>query len=184
VTQVSLADVNDVRARIARAHERAAAEFRETFVLGVTPPIRHLELVAKYLLDEARGVRATGEVYAIEDGLLVPMYENFEVDSDAYFEYWMIVSEITGSTAWRMTKVIATNEEYDEALKRMRDPQIVRALIGSFLPSYERSSLEVTLYTRASEERVERRMLTLDASNEFHFHSRELLAEGRGGVAV
>ena len=56
--------------------------------------------------------------------------------------------------------------------------------VASFLPSYERASLEVTVYTRASEERVERRMLTLDASNEFHFHSRELIAEGRGGVAV
>ena len=184
MTQVSLAEVTDVRARIARAHERAAAEFRQTFVAGVTPPIRHLELVARYLLEESRGVRATGDVYTIEDGLLIPNYENFDIDPDALFEYWMIVSEITGSTAWRMTKVVATSDEYDEALRRMRSPQIVRALVGSFLPSYERSSLEVTLYTRASEERVERRMLTLDASNEFHFHSRELIAEGRGGVPV
>lgn len=182
MTQVSLADVNDVRSRIARAHLRAAQEFRDTFVLGVTKPVRHLELVARMLVEEARGVRVIGEPYEIEDDRIVPLYENFEMDDDAYFEYWMIISEITGSAAWRMTKVVATNEEYDEALKRMRDPQIVRALIGSFLPSYERSSLEVTLYTRADEERVERRMLTLDASNEFHFHSRELIAEGRGGV--
>jgi hypothetical protein len=184
VTQVSLAQVNDVRARIARAHDRAAAEFRHTFVQGVTPPTRHLEILARTLIEEARGVRVAGDAYTIEDGLITPVHENFEVDDDAYFEYWMIISEITGSAAWRMTKVIATNEEYDEALKRMRSPQIVRALIGSFLPSYERSSLEVTVYTRAGEERVERRMLTLDASNEFHYHGRELIAEGRGGVPL
>lgn len=100
------------------------------------------------------------------------------------FEYWMIVSEITGSAAWRMTRVIATAEEYSDALRRMRSAQIVRALVASFLPSIdpERSMLDVTVYTRAGEERVERRSLILDASNEFHFHSRELIAEGRGAV--
>ena len=36
----------------------------------------------------------------------------------------------------------------------------------------------------AQEERVERRMLFLDASNEFHFHGRDLIAEGRGGVRL
>jgi hypothetical protein len=184
VTSLSLADVNDVRARIARAHERAAAEFRDTFVAGVTLPTRHLEILARTLIEEARGVRVVGDTYSFENDLITPLYENFEVEPDALFEYWMIISEIAGSAAWRMTKVIATSDEYDEALRRMRSPQIVRALVGSFLPSYERSSLEVTLYTRAVEERVERRMLTLDASNEFHFHSRELIAEGRGGVAI
>ena len=184
MTTVSLPEVADVRARIARAHERANAEFRETFVPGVTPPTRYLEIVARTLIEEARGVRLTGEPYAIDNGLIVPIYENFDVDADALFEYWIISSEITGSPSWRMTKVIATPDEYDDALKRMRSPQIVRALVASFLPSYEHNSLEVTVYTRAVEERVERRMLTLDASNEFHFHSRELIAEGRGGVGV
>jgi hypothetical protein len=184
VTTLSLADVNDVRARIARANERANTEFRNSFVLGATAPTRHLEILARTLIEEARGVRVSGEPYSVENGLIIPQYENFDIDDDALFEYWMIISEITGSTSWRMTKVIATPEEYDEALKRMRSPQIVRALVGSFLPSYERSSLEVTVYTRAVEERVERRMLTLDSSNEFHFHSRELIAEGRGGVSV
>jgi hypothetical protein len=184
VTQVSIADVNDVRARIARAHERAAAEFRDTFILGTTPPTRHLEILASHLIAEARAVRVIGEPFTIEEGRIVPQHENFDVGPDALFEYWMIISEIAGSTAWRMTRVVATPDEYDEALRRMKSPQIVRALVGSFLPSYERASLEVTLYTRAVEERVERRMLTLDASNEFHFHSRELIAEGRGGVPV
>ena len=85
-----------------------------------------------------------------------------------------------------MTRVIASPAEYDEALRRMQSPQIVRALVGSFLPSVdlERSQLEVVVYTRAAEERIERRSLMLDPSNEFHFHGRELIAEGRGGVAV
>jgi hypothetical protein len=69
----------------------------------------------------------------------------------------------------------------------MQSVQIVRALVASFLPSVEirddgTASLEVTLYTRAEEERIERRLLLLDARNEFHYHGRELIAEGRGGV--
>ena len=39
--------------------------------------------------------------------------------------------------------------------------------------------LAVTVYTRADGERVERRLLQLDERNEFHFHSRELIAEAR-----
>lgn len=184
MTQLTLAEVGDIRARIARAHDRASAEFRETFVPGVTPPTRHLEILARTLIEEARGVRVSGDSYSMRDGLITPNFESFEVDDDALFEYWMIVSEISGSAAWRMTKVIATGEEYSEWLKRMRDPQMVNVLVSSFLPSYERSSLEVTVYCRAGEERIERRMVTLDASNEFHFHSRELLVEGRGGVRL
>ena len=57
------------------------------------------------------------------------------------------------------------------------------------LPSVEvrddgTASLEATLYTRAEEERIERRQLLLDVHNEFHYHGRELMAEGRGGVRV
>jgi hypothetical protein len=78
-----------------------------------------------------------------------------------------------------MTRLIATPEEYDAALRRMRSPQIVRALVASFLPSVDGSKLDVTVYTRAGEERIERRLLILDESNEFHFHSRELIAESR-----
>jgi hypothetical protein len=184
VTLLPLAAVEDVRARIARAHARAAAEFRDLFVLGETDPTRHLELLATALIDEARGVRLHGPAYTIDGNVITPIYENFEVEPDALFEYWMIASEIAGSASWRMTRVIATAEEYDEVLRRMQSPQIVRALVGSFLPSIERSTLEVTVYTRAGEERVERRMLVLDESNELDFHSRELIAEGRGGVPV
>ena len=97
------------------------------------------------------------------------------------------MSEILASTSWRMTTVIASPEEYDAALRRMQSPQIVRALVASFLPSVElrddgSATLQVTLYTRAEEERIERRLLLLDALNEFHYHGRELIAEGRGGV--
>ena len=184
MTLLSLAEVQYVRERIARAHQRAAAEFRDTFIPGTTPPTRHLELLASALINEARGVRVNGPAYVIEDNLITPVYANFRVEQSALFEYWMIVSEIAGSPSWRMTRVIATSDEYDEALKRMKSPQIVRALVGTFLPSIERDSVEVTVYTRAVEERIERRMLTLDASNEFDFHSRELIAEGRGGVPV
>lgn len=183
---IALSVVDDVRKRVARAHEQAAAQFRQTFVAGKTAPTHHLELLAAALIDEARGVRLLGEPYTIAAGLLTPNYENFDVDSDALLEYWIIISEITGSAAWRMTRLIATPDEYDEALRRMQSPQIVRALIASFLPSIDvdRALLEVMVYTRAVEERIERRTLALDASNEFHFHGRELIAEGRGGVAV
>lgn len=181
---LTFAEVEDVRARVARAHRRAAERFRDEFKPGKTAPVRHLELLADALIAEAKGVRVAGSPYRIHDNLITPHYENFEVDPDALFEYWMIASEIAGSPSWRMTRVVATPDEYDEALKRMKSPQIVLALVATFLPSVERSSLEVTVYTRANEERVERRMLTLDASNEFHFHSRQLIAEGRGGVAV
>ena len=181
---LTFAEVEDVRARITRAHRRTAERFRDEFKPGETQPVRHLELLAEALIAEAKGVRVTGEPYRIQGNLITPNYENFEADANALFEYWMIVSEIAGSPSWRMTRVIATPDEYDEALKRMKSPQIVLALVGTFLPSIEGSALEVTVYTRANEERVERRMLTLDDSNEFHFHSRQLIAEGRGGVAV
>src|SRR5204862_7897717 len=98
-------------------------------------------------------------------------------------------SEIEASTSWRMTRVIATAEEYDAALRLMQSPQIVRALVMSFLPAVDiradgTAMLEATLYARAGEERVERRTLLLDVMNELHFHGRELIAEGRGGVRV
>ena len=71
----------------------------------------------------------------------------------------------------------------------MQSPQITRALVASFLPEVDvradgSAMLEVTVYARAGEERIERRALLLDVMNELHFHSRELIAEGRGGVRV
>ena len=59
-----------------------------------------------------------------------------------------------------------------------RTPRLVR------LSADGSAFLEATVYTRAAEERIERRLLLLDPHNEFHFHGRELIAEGRGGVRV
>ena len=118
-----------------------------------------------------------------------PLWPYFDVDRTpaAVLEYWLIASEISASTAWAMTKLIADRDDYDAALRRMQQPQLVRALVASFLPSAElrddgSAFLEVTVYTRAAEERVERRLLAMGEDNELRFHSRELIAEGRGGV--
>jgi hypothetical protein len=197
VSTLSRADVDRIRDGIARAHELAAAQFRDTFVAGETPPSAHLQILAAAMLEYAVGVRAMGAIQYQIDGDTItpfvvpgqPLFRYFEVDRtpSAIFEYWMIISEIIGSTSWRMTTLIAGPEEYDAALRRMQSLQIVRALIASFLPSAEvredgSAFLEVTVYTRADEERIERRLLLLDPHNEFHFHGRELIAEGRGGV--
>ena len=197
MTTLAREDVDRIRDRIARAHELAAAQFRDTFVAGETPPTAHLEILAGDLLEYAEGVHATGSVrYQIEGDVVVPfdvpdqpLFRYFDIDRNpsAIFEYWLLISEIIGSTSWRMTTVIAAPEEYDAALRRMQSPQIVRALVASFLPSVEMrpdgsAFLEATVYTRAAEERIERRLLLLDPHNEFHFHGRELIAEGRGGV--
>jgi hypothetical protein len=181
MTSISLDAVSRVRARIARAHELAAIQFRDTFVLGQTPPTAHLQMLADALIGESEGIRLNGPAYEINDGLIEPNYENFVIDRTpvAIFEYWLIISEITGSDSWRMTKLITSSDEYDSALKQMRSPQIVRALVPSFLPSVDGSMLSVVVYSRAGEERIERRQLFLDDGNEFHFHGRELIAEGR-----
>jgi hypothetical protein len=189
VTQLFAEEVDRVHRRLAAAHLRAAQEFREEFAARPLPATAYLEILAKALIEESGGVRVTGPGYTIAGNLITPLYENFDVDRTpaAVFEYWLIISEIAGSASWRMTRVITTREEYDDALRRMQSTQIVRALVASFLPSVEirddgTAMLEATVYTRAQEERVERRTLFLDASNEFHFHGRELIAEGRGGV--
>ena len=181
MTALTAADVTRIRERIARAHEIAAIEFRDSFVPGKTDPTTHLQLLADALIGESDGIRLRGPAYEIRNGMIEPRYENFIVERTpvTIFEYWLIVSEITGSDAWRMTKLIASADEYDAALKRMQSPQIVRALVASFLPSVEGSRLEATVYTRAGGERIERRQLVLDEHNEFHFHGRELIAEGR-----
>ena len=182
-------EVERVRRNIAAAHLRAAQEFREAFAAHPMPASAYMEILANALTEEAGGVRLTGRGYTITDNAIVPRYENFDVDRTpaAIFEYWLIISEIAGSASWRMTRVITTREEYDEALRGMQSVQIVRALVASFQPTVEirddgTAMLQATVYTRAQEERVERRTLFLDTSNEFHFHGRELIAEGRGGV--
>ena len=120
-----------------------------------------------------------------------PIFPYFDVDRTAVavFEYWLIISEILASPAWHVTKLIVEPGEYDDALRRMQSPQIVRAIPPPLLPSAElrddgTALLEVTVYTRAGEERIERRTLALGDDNEFRFHGRVLLAEGRGGVDV
>lgn len=178
----------------------------------------HLEIQAAALLENAAGVHlADGYrvAYAIEEGesrIVQPyaaardpaaarrperldpssaLYPYVVLDrtSEALLEYWLVISEILSSSAWAVTRLIATGDEYNESLRRMKQPQLVRSLVASFLPAAEwraddTALLEVTVYTRAQEERVERRVLLLDRMRELHFHGRELIAEGKGGVAV
>jgi hypothetical protein len=179
VTTLSIEAVERVRAAITRAHELAAARFRERFPL---PPTAYRSLLGEALLDSVEGVRFDGDLDDVR-------YPDFDIDRtpEAVFTYWLVVSEITATAAWAMTKVIATREEYDDALRRMQSPQLVRALVVQFLPRVEwrddgTALLEAVVYTRADEERIERRQLVLDTTNELHYHGRELLAEGRGGV--
>lgn len=198
MTTLSREEVDRVRDRVARAHELAAAQFRDTFIPGQTLPTAHLEILAAALLEYAEDVHLDGRVqYQLDDDDVItpfvvrgePLFQYFEVERtpSAIFEYWLVISEIMASTSWRMTTVITSPDEYDAALRRMESVQIVRALVASFLPSVElrddgTASLEVTVYTRAEEERIERRQLLLDVLNEFHYHGRQLIAEGRGGV--
>jgi len=195
---ISLDEVHDVRGRIAQARILAATRFREAFEAGSVAPEGHLAIQAAALLEVAHGTKIRGDgaidydirgrdvtPYVVRGEPLFP-HLVVERTPEAIFEYFMIVSEILASPSWSVTKLIASAEEYSEALGRMQQPQIVRATFVSFLPAVddEADMLEVTLHSRAGEERVERRVLALDAQNEFHFHSRELIAEGRGGVTV
>ncbi len=195
--QLTLTSIQAIRARLARAQKLAATRFRDAFASGPLPPVAHLRIHAEAVLECAKDVMLDGEIaYDVSDDLVTPyvergrpIYPFFEVSRrpEAIFEYWLVIGEIEASLSWRMTRVIATAEEYDEALRIMKSPQIVRALVASFLPEVDiradgSATLEGTLYTRAGEERIERRMLLLDVMNEFHLHSRELIAEGRGGV--
>ena len=190
--------MNDVRGRIAKARVLAAERFREAFEAGRVKPEGHLAIQAAALVEVAEGTRVRGGGaidYDIRGRDVTPfvvrgepLFEHLSVvrTPEGIFEYFMLISEILASPSWSVTKLIASAHEYDEALKRMKQPQIVRATFASFLPAVddERAMLEVTLHSRSGEERIERRVLALDERNEFHFHSRELIAEGRGGVGV
>jgi hypothetical protein len=199
-------DVKRIRASLARAHALAAGRFHEAFDRQVDIAVEdrwrvHLEIQATALLETAEGVRLRdGRIrYRVQDDRTItpyivegePLFPHFVIRRTvpAIFEYWLIISEILASSAWAVTKLVTEPGEYDDALRRMRQPQIVRAIPGTLIPSGEwredgTAMLQVTLYTRAGEERIERRLLALDAKNEFHYHSRELLAEAQGGVAV
>ena len=200
-TIIPLEEVERVREQLTRAHALAAERFREAFAQqSELPPNErwraHLEIQAAALLETARDVSAAQRIHYDIIGRTVipyivrgePLFPHLRIARTpaALFEHWMIVSELHASSAWAMTRVIATAEEYRAALDRMQQPQLVRALVASFLPEAEwhgdHAMLEVTLHARATEERIERRVLTLDAVGEWSFHSRELLAEGRGGV--
>lgn len=187
---VSLDEVLRIRGNIARAHAFAAHRFRESFQTSPLPPSAHLELLATALLENAVGVRFVGAIpsFADRDRSIFPQFR-IEQTGSALLEYWLIVNEIFASSSWAMTRLIATSDEYDEAMRRMTMPQIVRAIVIDLLPHAEwrddgSAMLDVTVYTRATEERIERRKLMLDANQELHFHSRELLVEGRGGIGV
>jgi hypothetical protein len=176
---LSIEEVDRVREGVTRAHALAATRFRERFPL---PPEAYRELLAEALLECAEGVQFDGDLDDVR-------YPDFTIERTpaAIFAYWLVVSDITASATWAMTKVIARREEYDAALARMTSPQLVRVLVVDFLPRVElrddgTALLEAVVYTRALEERIERRQLILDTTNELHFHGRQLLAEGRGGV--
>ena len=117
---------------------------------------------------------------------LFPLFR-VERNVPTLLEYWIFTSELMSSSAWSMTKLIANAADYNEALNRMVQPQLVKPLFVSYLPAGEfrqdgTAILEVTVYARADQERVERRELLLDRNQEFQFHGRDLIAEGRGGV--
>jgi hypothetical protein len=200
---IPLEDVERIREQLKRAQTLASERFRDAFARqSDLPPnerwLAHLELQAAALLETSRDVSATGRIQYDVIGRTVipyvvrgePLFPHLQIARTpaALFEHWMIVSELHASSAWATTRIIATAAEYDEALRRMQQPQLVRALVASFLPEAEwrgdHAMLEVTLHARATEERIERRVLTLDARREWSFHARELLAEGRGGISL
>lgn len=201
---IALDEVLRVRQAVEDAHADAASHFRSVFDQSTLPPeerwgaymhvradaliaaAAHLRLRDGRILYEFDGRTVTPYVVAGE-----PLYPHFDVPrtASALFEYFVIVSEIFATPAWNLTKIIATSDEYDTALATLNQPQIVNAMFRTFLPEADirsdgTSMLSVTLCTRAGEERVERRTLSLAADNEFRFHSAMLIAEGRGGVAV
>ena len=117
------------------------------------------------------------------------LFPFFTIDQkgEALLEYWMLTSELLSSAEWKMTKLIATPAEQDSLLAAMNRPQIVNALFANYLPEAEflndgTAFLDITVYSRAGQERIERRRLFLDTRNELHFHSRQIVAEGEGGV--
>lgn len=213
---LSLDQVERIRARFARARDLAAARFRESFAEQADLPPNerwraHLEIQAATMLEALESVSLQGDqriTYFIDGRVIHPMvlshsrptvahdpasalFPFFKLDRSvaALFEYWLLTSELLASAAWRLTRVIATAEEYNEALSGMAHPQLVKVMFVSYLPAGEfrqdgTAILEVTLYTRAGEERIERRQLLLDRNQELHFHARDLIAEGRAGVAL
>ncbi|HVT05700.1 MAG TPA: hypothetical protein VHL58_20280 [Thermoanaerobaculia bacterium] len=163
------------------------------------PPDRRIVYI---MLDEARRLIAPVVVVGNDDlsrfhsigdrakpeTALFPFFR-IERTGTALLAWWMFTSELLSSTSWKMTRLLATSDEYNDALAAMEQPQLVRPLFVSILPSAEfkgdeAAFLEVTVYTRAQEERIERRTLLLDPNQELIYHGRDLIAEGRGAVPV
>src|ERR1700686_2273343 len=162
MTTIPLTAVEAIRTNLARAHTLAATRFREAFAEQALGPGDYRELLAEAMLECVEGVRFDGDVNDIR-------YPDFTVDRTpaAVFTYWLVVSGMIATATWAMTKVLATREEYDDALRKMQSPQIVRALIVDFLPRVDlredgTALLEAVVYTRAIETGLERRCLTLD----------------------
>lgn len=201
---IPLVEVERVRNTVEEAHEVAAARFREEFEGSPLPPEErfgmYMQSRADALVAAARYVRIRSGRIAYEfDGRSVTPYvvageqlwPYFEVPkvAEAVFEYFVLTGEIVATPAWNLTRVIASPAEYDSFLKSMKQPQLVNVGMREFLPEADvredgTALLQVTVYTRAGEERIERRALLLDEWNEFHFHARQLMAEGSAGVAV
>lgn len=195
---IPISEVTRIRGQIAHAHALAAERFRRLFA---SDPLLHLELQAAALMETASDVSvAGGRVirYAVDGAIVTPyaepgkpIHRSLQVSREpaALLEYWLIASELTASAAWAMTRLLADHSEYDDALRRMRSPQIVKALVATFLPAVQlrddgTALLEVVVYARADEERVERRSILIDRENELHFHGRDLIAEGKGGIRI
>ena len=134
-----------MRDRIARGRALASERFRDAFQAGQVGPEGHLAIQAKALLEVAEGMRVRGGG-AIEYDIRgrdvtpfvvrgEPLFPRLSVlrTPEGIFEYFMIISEILVSPSWSVTKLIASAEEYDDALRRMKQPQIVRAtfLVGA-----------------------------------------------------
>jgi hypothetical protein len=201
---IPLVEVERVRRAVDEAHDVAASRFRGAFEQSPLPPEErfgmYMQMRADALLEAATYVRVrSGRISYSFDGRAVtpyvvagePVYSHFEVPriGEAIFEYFVLTGEVLATPTWNLTHILATTDEYDAALKTMQQPQLVDVTVASFLPQVDvredgSALLQVTVYTRAVEERVERRTLALDPWNEFHFHSRALIAEGAAGVAV
>ena len=182
-----------------RAHLEIQAESLLETLSSVSLPDGHR---IRYVLSEA-GDRLIAPVVVRDDerAQTLPPAQEIRLESALFpffriersgiglLEYWMLVSELLSSASSSVTKLIASSSEYDEAVARIDRPDMLRALYLSYLPSFEWRSdetamLELTLYSKAGEERIERRRLHLDRNQELVLHDREVLVEGRGGIAV
>ncbi|HXI12644.1 MAG TPA: hypothetical protein VNM92_08355 [Thermoanaerobaculia bacterium] len=143
-------------------------------------------LIAPIVVQKEQPLPAASEIRL--ETALFPFFR-IERSGVGLLEYWMLVSELLSSASSSVTRLIASSSEYDAAVSRIDRPDMLRALYVSYLPSFEWRSdetamLELTLYSKAGEERIERRRIHLDRNQELVLHDREVIVEGRGGIAV